>query len=102
MHAIGTSSRYCARKTASSSLSDALEDAGQRRDRADLDVRGRARQRAGVREAVEQRHDDLHQPWPHSSLFGLNGVPLLSARRSAMREHSRLSTAETNTIATTK
>jgi len=32
----------------------------------------------------------------------VNGVPLFSARRSAMREHKRLSTALTNTIATTK
>ena len=60
---------------------------------ADLDVGRGARQRAGVREAVQQRHDDLHQPWPHSSLLGLNGVPRLSASRSAMREQSRLSTA---------
>ena len=39
------------------------------------------------------------QPWPQSSLFGLNGCPRLSASRSAMREQSRLSIAETKTIA---
>ena len=41
-------------------------------------------------------------PCPQNSLLGLNGVPRLSARRSAIREQSRLSTPETNTMATTR
>ena len=40
----------------------------------------------------------LTMPCPHSSLFGEKGVPLLLAKRSAMREQSNDSMAATNTI----
>ena len=73
------------------------------RDGAELDVGRRPGQRAGVREAVEQRHDDLDQPLTPQLLVGVvTAVPRLSASRSAIREQSRLSTAATNTMATTK
>ena len=60
MQAIGTDLEVARQVERQQQLEHALEDAGQRRDRAELDVRRRARQRAGVREAVHQRHEDLH------------------------------------------
>src|SRR5215475_997705 len=44
----------------------------------------------------------LTRPCPHNSLSGLKGCPLFPARRSAMREHNRLSIAATKMMAITK
>ena len=83
-------------------LEEALEDAGQRRDRADLDVGRRAGQAPVCGKPLSSGTTICTSPCPQNSLLGLNGVPRLSASRSAIREQSRLSTPETNTMATTR
>ena len=102
MHAMGTCSRYVARYAASSSF------------RANLKIPARGvvaptlmlvavRASAPVcGKPFSSGATMLTQPWPQSSLFGLNGCPRLSASRSAMREQSRLSIAATKTMAAVK
>ena len=73
MQAIGTISSQRARKIGQQQLQRELEDAGQRRDGADLDVRRRAGQRARVRKAVQQRHEHLHPALAPQFLVGVVG-----------------------------
>ena len=99
MQAIGTISSHRARKMASSSFSANLKIAGQRRDRADLDVRRRPRQRPGVREAVQQRHEHLHPALAPQFLVGVErhapvvgepvGHPRAEQALDAGHEHDR-------------